>query len=155
MSSVAIHGKTMFGEVREIARETANGPWEMLRRFSQGVKIDALRIRKASIPGAVLGLPLAAATLPLVALTVPSAIAARASAACDTPIGRTFAGIGGFIFGAALTGWVAEVAIVLHTGEVLCWTGRAYERVESKRAAALAKAGEAILRKAEEDAAAA
>lgn len=149
MSSVTIHGKTVFGEVREIARETASGPWGMLKRFSQGVKMDATRVRKASLPGAVFAIPLAAITLPLVPLTVPSAIAARAAGACDTPIGKTFAGIGGFIFGAALTGWVAEIAIVLHAGEVLSWTGKAYERVETKRAKALAKAGEEILRKAE------
>ena len=91
MTAAVAAKPTVFGEIGAIAQETLNGPWWMLKKISAGVKKDAMRIKRAGLPGAVFGFPLAALTLPLTPLTDPSSIAARAAADFDTPIGRTVA----------------------------------------------------------------
>lgn len=154
MDATAIGSVTFLGDVRDIAKESLNTPWSMVTRIFDGIKIDATRIKKAGLPGVAFGLPLAVVSLPLVPLTVPASIAGRAAAACDSPIGKTIGGIGGFVLGAAITGWFAEGAIFLHLGEVMCWTGRAYERVEKKREAEALQKGDIIIQQAMREAAA-
>lgn len=120
-------------ETGEIAWEALTGPFKMLKLFGRGLKSDAKRSYRAGVPGVMFAAPLAAVTLPLAPLTVPTHIAGRAAMACDSQMGKTAAGIAGFVGGALIVAYFAELALIWHVGEVWVWTGRAYERVLANR----------------------
>lgn len=117
-----------------ILSEMGGTPIRLVQRISKSLQDDVARVKRAGIPGGIIGLPLGCLTLPFRAITVPGTMAIRAAQSTDSVAGATLAGLGGAMVGTACVAYVGELAVLWHLGESLVLVGRANERAEKKLA---------------------